>query len=151
MKVFHLGSRRFAGDLSGKGAELFGGRWNRPGTPCIYTSGSLSLSVLEYAVNNSLDRIPRALCYTVYHIPDKGHKIFSLPSLPGNWQERPVPVSTMDFGTPFLASATYLVLAFPSVIIPQEMNYLINPLHPDINQITVLEQKDFVFDPGIKE
>ncbi len=150
MKVFHLGNSRYAGELTGKGAELYGGRWNRPGIPCIYTSCSLSLSVLEYAANNSLYRIPRALSYTVLEIPDKGHKFFPVSKLPGDWQCRPIPVSTMDFGTRYLNSGKYLVIAVPSVIVPQETNYLINPLHPEISSVRIVDQQDFVFDVRVK-
>lgn len=151
MKVFHLGSLKYGGDLSGKGAELFGGRWNRKGVPCIYTSATLSLAALEYAVNNSLYRIPRALSYTIYEIPDKGYHKLSISSLPGNWTDRPVPASTMDIGSELLRENKKLVMAFPSVIIPDEYNYLINPLHPDIKKVRILDIKDFVFDIRIKE
>lgn len=151
MKVYHLGKRKFAGDLTGKGAELFGGRWNRPGTPCIYTSETLSLALLEYAVNNSLDNIPRALSYTIYEIPDKGFRKALVSSLPGNWTERPVPVSTMDFGTKLLRENKHLILAVPSVVIPDEFNYLINPAHKDIQKVKIIGKKDFVFDIRLKE
>jgi RES domain-containing protein len=36
-----------AHDLSGKGAELSGGRWNRKGTPVVYASVSRALACLE--------------------------------------------------------------------------------------------------------
>ncbi len=36
-----------ADDLSGRGAELSGGRWNRPGTPVVYASSSRALACLE--------------------------------------------------------------------------------------------------------
>ncbi|MGH2643680.1 MAG: RES family NAD+ phosphorylase [Chitinophagaceae bacterium] len=151
MQAFHLGKSKFAGDLTGKGAELFAGRWNRKGIPCIYTASSLSLSVLEYAVNNSLDNIPRALCYTVYEIPDKEYKKFSIASLPGDWMNRPAPVSTMDFGTRFLRECMHLVIAVPSVIVPEENNFLLNPLHEDFKKIKVVGIKDFVFDVRLKQ
>ena len=37
--------------FEGEGARLFGGRWNRRGTPIIYTAESLSLAMLEILVN----------------------------------------------------------------------------------------------------
>lgn len=150
MQVFHLGKSKFAGDLTGKGAELFAGRWNRKGVPCIYAASTLSLSVLEYAVNNSLDNIPRALSYTVYEIPDKGHKKLSISSLPGDWAERPVPASTMDFGTKLLRDGIHLIIAIPSVIVPEEYNFLINPFHRDFRKIKIVKVKDFVFDIRLK-
>lgn len=151
MQVFHLGKSKFAGDLTGRGAELFAGRWNRKGIPCIYTASTLSLSVLEYAVNNSLDNIPRALSYTIYEVPDKEVKKFSIASLPGDWADRPVPISTMDFGTRLLREGVHLIIAVPSVIVPEEYNFLINPLHKDFKKIKVAKMKDFVFDVRLKQ
>lgn len=150
MKVYHLGKTKFGGDLTGKGAELYGGRWNRPGFPCIYTSGTRSLALLEYAVNNSLDNIPRALSFTIYEIPGDSHFKPSRSSLPGNWTDRPTPISSMDFGTRILKENKYLILALPSVVIPQEFNYIINPNHKDFQKIKVVEIKDFVFDVRVK-
>lgn len=45
-----------ATDLSGKGPETSGGRWNRGGTPLLYASGSRALACLETLVHpgNSL-------------------------------------------------------------------------------------------------
>jgi len=48
-----------AHDLSGKGAEQTGGRWNRKGTPLIYTSVSRALACLETVVHlSSGDALP---------------------------------------------------------------------------------------------
>lgn len=151
MKVFHLGRSKYAGDLTGKGAELFFGRWNHKGIPCLYTSSFLSLAVLEYAVNNSLDNIPRALSYTIYDIPGNGILKLKTPSLPGNWTVHPAPTSTMDFGSKILKEKKALIIAVPSVIIPEEYNYLINPNHADISKVQVLEIKDFIFDIRVKQ
>lgn len=151
MQVFHLGKSKYAGDLTGKGAELFAGRWNRKGVHCIYTASTLSLSILEYAVNNSLDNIPRALSYTIYEIPDKEYKKFPISSLPGDWMDRPAPLSTMDLGTHLLREGIHLVIAVPSVIVPEEYNFLINPLHKDFKKIKVAGVKDFVFDVRLKQ
>jgi RES domain-containing protein len=44
----------YAGDdLSGKGAEITGGRWNRKGTPLIYAADSIALACLETVVQLS--------------------------------------------------------------------------------------------------
>jgi RES domain-containing protein len=41
------------------------------------------------------------------------------------------------------------VLALPSVIIPGELNYLLNPAHPDFKRITVGKPEKFNFDPRL--
>ena len=47
MVVFRIARKEYIQDLSGRGAELFGGRWNEKGIPALYTSSSLSLAALE--------------------------------------------------------------------------------------------------------
>ena len=37
--------------FTGEGARIFGGRWNTPGVPLIYTAASQSLAVLEILVH----------------------------------------------------------------------------------------------------
>ena len=44
--------------LDGEGARLNGGRWNEPGTPIVYTAGSLSLAALDVLVHLNPDRLP---------------------------------------------------------------------------------------------
>ena len=46
--VWRITTRRFVESaFSGEGARLFGGRWNRPGQPLVYTAESRSLALLE--------------------------------------------------------------------------------------------------------
>ena len=51
MIVFRITHQRYAADLSGHGAELYGGRWNSVGTPLLYTSTQRSLCILEHLVH----------------------------------------------------------------------------------------------------
>jgi RES domain-containing protein len=37
--------------FDGEGARLYGGRWNSPGRPVVYTAGSLALAALEVLVH----------------------------------------------------------------------------------------------------
>src|SRR6516164_9317441 len=102
MIVYRIGRTRYANDLTGEGARLNGGRWNHKLTPCVYTSESRALALLEYTVNVNIDDIPRALSFTVIEIP--GDSILQLPiaDLPGNWAAAPSPASAKDFGTALL-------------------------------------------------
>lgn len=150
MIVYRIGKTRFSRDLSGEGARLFGGRWNNMLTPCIYTSESRALALLEYSVNVSFDNVPRGLSITCIEIPDNGIHQLSLKDLPGDWTKIPAPSSTKEFGTSFLKNQIKPVLRVPSTIIPSEFNYILNPLHPDSNKFKIVSAQDFVYDVRIK-
>src|SRR5690606_39590897 len=89
MVLYRLSQTRYARDISGTGAALFGGRWNRKGTRVLYTSESRPLALLEFAVNASPSVIPE-LSFVKIEIP---HSITSLDlsALPDNWREYQAP------------------------------------------------------------
>ncbi len=148
MLVYRLTKTQYADDLSGTGAKLFGGRWNHIDTPCIYTAESRALAVLEYSVNANIDFIPRALSLCIFEVDTDQIYTVEEPQLPGNWHETPAPRSTKDFGTRLLQQ-NHPVIKIPSLIIPQEYNYILNPLAAP-HTFRLLEKKDFVFDLRIK-
>lgn len=147
MKVYRISKTLYAHDLEGTGSKLYGGRWNAVGTPCIYTSESRALAVLEYAVNVNIDMIPRRLSLCVFEIDEKKIQSVQLKDLPGNWIATPASSSTMEFGSAILASGC-AVLKIPSIIVPEEFNYILNPLV--VNNFELLEVRDFIFDLRIK-
>jgi RES domain-containing protein len=151
MKVYHLGKTNFATSLTGEGAKLYGGRWNLIGSPCLYTSESKALCVLEYAANGSLEEMPGNLSVTVYSLPDKSWKEFHANDLPEGWQQVPAAEITKEWGSILLHEAKYLALKIPSVIIPSEYNFVLNPLHPDFKKVKIKEVHSFSFDKRIKK
>ncbi len=152
MILYRIGRNKYSEDLSGNGSKTNGGRWNNIGIPCIYTAETRALSVLEFTVHNSLDDVRRALSITQFDVP--GHSIFEckISTLPGNWRDWPHPRETRDFGSEMLIKAEYLILKFPSVIIPQEFDYILNPTHKDFQLIdkSKLKVEDFVYDIRLK-
>jgi RES domain-containing protein len=151
MDVYHLGITKFANQLTGEGAKLHGGRWNLIGSPCIYTSETKALCVLEYAVNVQLEELPASLSITVYSLPDKSWKQFAENELPENWTQIPVSQETKEWGSYHLKQAKYLALKLPSVVIPSEFNFILNPLHADFKKMKVKGVHPFSFDKRIKK
>jgi RES domain-containing protein len=70
--------------------------------------------------------------------------------LPENWQDFSAYHLCQQLGDTWLTAMKSAVLAVPSVIVPQEQNFLLNPQHPDFQRIKLLGTEDFVFDPRIK-
>lgn len=150
MLLYRIGSTRYANDLVGEGAKLNGGRWNHIGTPCIYAAESRALALLEYTAHAKIHLIPRALSMVTFQVPDHSIKTFTISQLPGNWKQFPHPLEARDYGTKFLKDNKFLLYRLPSVVIEEEMNVIINPSHPDIKLIKIIEVKDYSYDLRLK-
>lgn len=148
MRVYRIGKTKHANDLSGEGSKLFGGRWNHKSIPCIYTSESRALALLEYTVNINIEEIPRALSITSFEISSTGIKLITEDQLPGDWRSVPAKTSAKDFGSSLLKTSE--ILKIPSSVITEEYNYILNPLHPNSNHFKIVDIRDFVYDVRIK-
>jgi RES domain-containing protein len=134
--------------FSGDSAALYPGRWNSDGVKLIYTAGSLSLSALELFVHLQNDGLGIKFVYVKVEIPER-IKIVEVGtgSLPKDWRSCPAPESTQLFGANWANSKDSLILKVPSVVIPSEHDYLINPLHPDYSFLKIPDPITFSFDP----
>ncbi len=147
MIIFRLSKSIYAKDLSGKGAEKSGGRWNSKGTPLIYTCESRALCTTEIAVHTPLGIIP--LDYSLVTIEVASRiKVFEidLSKLPADWKSIPHPHSTQLIGDKFVADNDFLICKVPSVVVPGEFNFLINPKHKDLKFVKALSIETFSFD-----
>jgi RES domain-containing protein len=150
MLLYRIGHSMFANKLDGEGAKINGGRWNDIGTPCIYTSVTKALALLEYTCHTKKHLIPRDLSFVTYEVPDHTIETFTVAQLPGNWKNWPHAKEPRDFGTAFLKANRSLLYCLPSVVIEEEMNYIINPLHPDIGRVKIISIKDYAYDLRLK-
>ncbi len=147
MKVFRLCKQKFSTDLSGKGARENGGRWNSAGIPLLYTSSSRALCLAEMAVHGALNQMANDYCMLTIELPLKfSQREMSYKDLPEDWRRFPVPFSTQKIGDEFVLSRTDLVFKVPSVLIPEEFNFLLNPLHKDFTKVKIEKGKSFVID-----
>lgn len=147
MIVFRLSKSKFANDLSGKGAEKSGGRWNSRGTAMVYTSASRALCTTEIAVHTPLGNLPLDYKLISIEIPDDLH-IHELASenLPSDWKLLPYTHATQTIGDEFIADGIYAVLKVPSAVVQDEYNYLINPALIGTQQIKIRSIESFNFD-----
>lgn len=146
MIVFRLSRKQYAKDLSGRGAEIAGGRWNSKGFAMIYTAESRALCTTEVAVHVPLGMIPKDYQMISIEIPDDLISNFDLQQLPEKWNSIPVNRSTQEIGNKFIQENEFLVLKVPSAVVEGDFNYLINPLHKKMNTIKIIEIKDYNFD-----
>ena len=142
MVVFRIAGKEFIRDISGREAELYGGRWNEKGYPALYTASSLSLAALEILVHTDKSMPPVDMAYASIYVPDSflSMKILKLPA----------DTTEIEYGTKWLKEKSSLMLKVPSVILPyeykHECNLILNPLHEDFKKVFINEVHDFSFD-----
>jgi len=132
--------------FSGEGARRYGGRWNSVGTSVVYTSGSKALVALEALVHLNP---PVIFKYVAIAIEFDDALVEKVAALPAEWTEEPPPPATKAIGDLWVKEARSAVLELPSVIVPGEPNYLLNPAHPDFKKIVIGKSEPFSFDPRL--
>ncbi len=131
--------------MTGEGAAAYGGRWNSPGTPVVYASASLSLAMLEIMVHlEDYATLVRSYSYLPLEIPSE--LIGVLKKVPAKWSSNPPGTASQRAGDAWVSSRESAVLSVPSVIAPEERNYVLNPLHPDFGRIEVGRPRKLPFD-----
>ncbi len=137
--------------FDGEGARLYGGRWNHPGIPLVYTSSSLSLAALELFVHVDMDLLPEDLVSVRAEIPAEiGVSALEERELPEDWRELPPPEVLQGLGAAWVERGETAALSVPSAVIPEERNYLLNPAHPRYGEIEVGPPRAFSFDPRLR-
>lgn len=129
MELFRCSNCKFIQDLSGEGAYRYGGRWNSKGVRMLYSASNPSLALLETLVH-TVSLVP-TMDYCLIRMETKPDSIqtLELKDLPKDWSVFPAPDHLKSLGDQFIKDGKFLMLKVPSVILPMEWNYLINPKH----------------------
>ncbi|HLH53023.1 MAG TPA: RES family NAD+ phosphorylase [Verrucomicrobiae bacterium] len=131
--------------FDGEGARLYGGRWNSVGVAMVYASQHKSLAALEVRVHiDTTRKIKRYQCLA-FEFDESLMETFPIGSLPKNWRQEPPPPLLQQVGDAWIKAGRSAVLAVPSVIIDDELNYLLNPRHADFAKIKIEKPTDFGF------
>ncbi len=134
--------------FDGEGAYRYGGRWSSPGIRLSYASEHQSLAMLEYFVHLDKDDPPGDLVLAIAEIPDDlTREQLEVSDLPANWRAAVAPFELARFGDEFAQDGEHCLLLVPSVLAPNENNYLINAAHPDYKRIVVRELEPLACDP----
>jgi len=147
MIVYRLSKEKYKEDLSGIGAEKYGGRWNNKGTRIVYTAESRALATLEVAVHVALKSMPKNYYLTAIEVPNELIQNYNEKGLKNkNWKGNPPTEFTKLEGDNFVKRGKKPVLKVPSAIVQGDYNYLINPLHSACDKIKILNSEAFNFD-----
>jgi RES domain-containing protein len=151
LSLWRISKRKYAATaFSGEGARRVGGRWNSRGQGIVYTSGTLSLSALEVFVHMEVEDVATMLAWIPVDVPTEVKiEYLEVAQLPPDWRNIPAPAVLVTMGDNWFGSGSTAILAVPSVVIPMEYNYLINPSHPDFVRLTVKPPQPFELDPRL--
>jgi len=147
MKVYRLSKEKYKNDLSGRGAEIAGGRWNNKGVPIVYTSESRALCTTEIAVRTPLGMLPLNYFIIEIEIPEDLKILhLKLEDLPKDWKRFPHSNTTQIIGDTFIKEEKSVALKVPSVVVEGDFNYLLNPRHKNFHKIKITKTSPFNFD-----
>lgn len=152
MKItaWRITNKKHAKDaFSGEGAKLYGGRWNPPGYPAVYTADSLSLAILELIVHLDNDDDLQGFVAIPVVFEDTCIKAIPERKLPENWSCLPISDQTQNIGRAWLKERQSLVLKIPSSVVYNDHNYVINPLHPDFSTLRIGNSQLLQIDPRV--
>jgi RES domain-containing protein len=126
MLLYRVTQRAYA-DLDGSGGLLTSSRWNYKGHRVVYLSENRSLSILEFLVHiTGYAFSPLDMVLMTVEVPENITEI-EPKTLPEGWEKSNA--ITRKAGTDFLVQNQSLLFRVPSVIVPLECNFLLNPVH----------------------
>jgi RES domain-containing protein len=141
--------------FSGQGAKDWGGRWNSGGVAVVYTAAHRSLSILEVLVHikggagTGIAAIREP--FYIYSISFDAALVeeLSISSLPAGWNSEPPTATSQSVGDAWVLATRSPVLAVPSVIVPEERNYVLNPNQARFPEVQIASPVVCSFDPRL--
>ena len=151
MKLHRLSLAKYADTaFTGEGSRRVGSRWTPVGYPVVYMASSIALAVLETLVHADWSVLPRH-CVIPVKVPSTiPIASVDIEALPTDWRATPPPVSLQQFGRDWLDTGEAVLLRVPSVLVPQEFNFILSPAHPDFHSLTIGVPDDFGIDPRLR-
>jgi RES domain-containing protein len=136
--------------FSGEGARIFEGRWNSGGVRMVYCSEHLSLAALEILVHTQPVTIRDKFHVFRVSWDEAIMSAIDLRKLPKGWNAQPPGLISKNIGDEWVHSARSAVLVVPSVIVPLEKTFLLNPKHRDFGKIKIKDAGGFHLDPRLR-
>lgn len=138
---------RYADDaFSGEGSRRYKGRWHSVGVRIVYTCSSISLATLELLVRVSRAQLLRDYFVASCTFPEAIVERVDIRSLPKNWRDYPAPPELAEIGNEWVLSRESAVLAVPSAVTPEEVNYILNVEHEHFRSVEVGTGRPFQLD-----
>ncbi len=151
MEVYRISQDEFSNELNGTGAKLYGGRWNSAGLSALYAASTRSLALLETLAHTPAKMLQiKTYVLSVIYIPDNAlQQVISLGELTAGWDAMDINEQTTSRGDRFLRTNQKLILSVPSVLMPEENIFVINPRHDDMGKVKITHRRRVHFDKRI--
>ena len=147
--IWRLVKAKYADEaLSGFGARLHAGRWHRKGLSMVYLTESPALALLEKLVHVSRSEELTGFDWRVLPVDIEARHVQRLPDadLPSGWNAWPWLAATQHLGSRWFEQEESVVLGVPNAVVPRQRNYLLNPAHPQFDELDVGEPEPFPID-----
>ncbi|MEX0771858.1 MAG: RES family NAD+ phosphorylase [Balneolales bacterium] len=152
MELFRISRTKYGSELTGKGAALKGARWNSVGVEVIYTATNRSLAMAEVAVHIPVSMMPDDSEMLTLYVPDDLTMTQITPDqLKSGWNMHPPLKFTQLIGDQFILNREFCLMKVPSAVTKGDYNMMINPHHPEFQQINIVHTEEFMFDRRLFE
>lgn len=125
--------------LDGAGGLYAAGRWHRLGRRVVYFGASAAIVVLEKLAHVDPAALPGDLLLGRF----TGEP--SVESIAESLDVRDL-IACRTRGERFLEGRRACALRISSVVLPEEVNYMVNAEHPDAAKIRLVSERSFFFD-----
>lgn len=145
MKLWRLYRQAFGPGIDGAGGLYRPGRWHSQGRPVTYFGATAAIVVLE-----KLAHLDPALLESDLMLGEFEGELSIEDAWPPELDSLPFDlgdlVSTRHVGDEWLAGKSSCLLRVPSILLPEELNLVFNPVHPDAGKISLIRERAFTFD-----
>jgi RES domain-containing protein len=134
--------------LSGDGGLHASGRWHSRGRRVVYLADHPASALLEVIAHLEIDAedLPTHYQLLGIEVPDDMEVTAVAESeLPEGWREQ-ITLTRMR-GDEWLGAGASALLRVPSAIVPEAVNYLLNPAHHDAGRLSIAWALRAPFDP----
>jgi len=152
VKVYRIAKKAYIKDLSGEGAKLYGGRWNKKGTAILYTASNRSLAIVEFLVHLPMALLPKDIYIIELTLPPRAKsQTIHAKDLVDNWKSYPANYQLAEIGSKWILENKTLALKVPSCVVQGEQNVLINPNHRLFNKVTISKIEPYNIDKRLRQ
>lgn len=146
MIIYNIRRAKYAKQLSASGVA---NRWNKDEEYVIYGGSSVALSVLEMVAhrNSIYININYKLLFIEIDATTEDITQIQIQDLPRGWRSIQSYPALQQIGSDWYQQKKTLLLEVPSVLVPQEKNFIINTRHPDFEKkVRLSKAEDFNWD-----